>query len=317
MSTLAGYRPLTARDFHAAKLGLFGFLKSQKILITRRPVQRLFFLGFAAKKYIDLKVVTRGPNTERGAVVATVRCFTLFGREIVLPRAVAEQHFFADSADSLAGQRLWVCRPPGAVFALVTFARTTRRQRIGFAGRLTLKSGKTDLLAAEGVAVSRDRTALETALDTARLKTDRNTGRSLLARLIYLWQDGVHMQELAVLEDAEKLVATGLEAVATVQGGNSAKLYTYDTPLTGPVRSGLPLPKWLQHEARVLEQAVRAAGAGVIEVSGPFCSGEIALASTLAAAYGGFSVRGGPCALTVKLDWLNAAEIALLARKDS
>jgi len=311
MSVLAGYRALTARDFNASRFGAFGALRRQKVMLAKRPVQRLFFLGLAREKYLELEVVTSKHQTERGAVTAQVHCFSLTGRKIPVASEIAEQRFFADCIGEEAVQRLWVRRPRRAVFALVSFTRTTRGKRIGVAGKLRLAREKAPTPVQDELLASRDRLALEKCLRVAKQRGDRRMGRKLLARLIYLWQCDTHRRELAALEDAERLYTKGLFRPTGdhVGCGKNGTAFTYRDFVAGDPPQNVPLSKWILHEAKLLVSELRRVGANMIWLQDGAVRPELLLAACAAAALGGFSLEGTAENSDVGLGWLTAFEV--------
>jgi len=311
MSVLAGYRALTARDFNASRFGAFGMLRRQKVMLAKRPLQRLFFLGLAREKYLELEVVTGKRQIERGAVTARVHCFSLTGRKIPVSPEIAEQRFFADCIGEEAVQRLWVRRPPRAVFALISFARTTRGKRIGVSGKLRLAREKALTPALDDLLASRDRLALEKSLSAAKQRGNRQIGRKLLARLIYLWQCDTHRRELAVLEDAERLYTRGLPLPAGdhTRCDKDPRAFVYRDFVVGEPPRNLPLSKWVLHEAKLLVGELRRVGADTIRLQdGPVCP-ELLLPACAAAALGGFSLEVDGEHSGVGSGWLTAFEI--------
>jgi len=309
MTALFGYRDLTKWDFNMSRFGGFGLRRQQQILLTRRPVQRLFFLGFAPEKFLDLEVVTSGSNSERGVVLASVRCFTLLGTELLLPPDMAQQKFFADTLNEASPQRLWVRRPKRGVFALVSLMRTTKGKHVGVKGRLALGRAKTERGQTVDVLASRDRLALEAALDFARVSADRDEGRRILARLIYLWQFDHHRRELAILEDVEKLISSPIKLPDIRQETLlSNKTYIYSLPISGEMNKNVSPSKWLLHEASVLARCMVQNRQGLIMIKGQNRSLSMLITAQLAAEATGSKVDANVNNFETDISWLTDVE---------
>jgi len=268
MSSLTGYRTLQKRDFQASDLGAFGLFGHHKVMLARKPVKRLFYIGFARQKFIDLQIVTAANKAERAAVTALVRYFDIFGREIEVDGRVQYQEFFADPADKVETQRLWIERPKGAVFALLRMQRAVKKRRIGLDARLVLQKREPRSLSDGEVLATRDRKELEDALAAARYTQDRAIAQLVFKRLIFLWQDPAHIQDHFLMMEASELVLEFHQLlgkkVPFFEGED--KEYQYDQALSLPYLPEVSVRKWCRYEAQLLADTVKQQGAGKIVV---------------------------------------------------
>lgn len=267
MIELVTYRVLGKIDFALSRFAAFGLWKPERIILPRRPLRRLFFLGRAQLRCLHMEIMTGRKASERGAVSATVRYFTVFGRELTAEQKFVHQSFFADEASQLSPQYLWVKKPKGAAFALVELARTLNQSRIGFAGRIKLISVREGDVEPVDIDTCRDRTRLEISLEQAYLRADRDAGRQLLCRLIFVWQAVEYQQALAVLNDAEQLLKFGFSTrFSTDFVQNNGVSFEYGALFSGTMPRDMPILKWLKHEAALLEQALQHEAAAEIKI---------------------------------------------------
>jgi hypothetical protein len=270
VTALAGYRALRKRDFRWSQLGLFGAFRSQKVLLTRKPVERVFFLGLGDEKYLELEAVTNRPVCERAALAAEVRYYSLLGKELEVETPLAKQDFFADSHGRQSPQRLWIKRPKGAVFARVSLQRAVKERRIGIEAKLKLVRATASILDVSEIETCRDQAALIRSLASAKKAGDRQAGKLLLSRAIFLWQRADHARELALLLDTEQLLERS-RGNMPCPGANTT-IMQYDRALSGVSPDGVSLSKWAGFEAELIKAELvkqRADGLRIDVSAGP------------------------------------------------
>lgn len=268
MTALAEYRELEKRDFQASDLGVFGLFKRHRVLLTRRPVKRLFMLGLKKQQYIDLQIVTSADKHERAAVTAVIQYFNLFGREITVDGSLNYQEFFADPEEEAESQRLWFERPKGGLFAFVRLQRAVKDRRIGLDARFKLSPREKQAFSDEELLRSRDKKALEEALASARYMQDRTIAAKLLERMIFLWQDYSIVQDQHLLHEASELV-TELHILLADRHSSKAGSgtpFVYSDPVSGAYDASVSVRKWCRYESRLLRQTMQEQEASYIQV---------------------------------------------------
>lgn len=300
MTTLEGFRAVNARDFALSRFSAFGALGHQRVLLTRRPVRRLFAVPFGMACFVDVAFVTNADQITPGVVDVEIRY-------VGLGRGISDMHtshrLFADPVSEAKPQRLWLDPPKGAMFAVVSFSRAQRGLKVGLDGRLKLIRTTTppDETQLEQVLETRDLTAMTMVLEALVRASDSGRARQLLGRLIYLGQDAVHERMLESLDDAERILKFG-PGPSSLDGATGGKgVYLYEGCMLERDLACLSLGRALKGEARRLSQTISQEQASVIEVP----AGDMWLGRLLVAAMVAKAVKGLP--LKVDLEAFSAA----------
>lgn len=306
MTSLAGYRRLTKRDFTVSKVAAFGLVSHQKVLLARRPVTRRFaFVGRRAA-YLDVSFITDAASMARDAVDLTVTYRSAFTRR---PLGVERLKLFAESYQApRRPQRIWFCPPRGARFADVALARCIRGHNVALDGFLQLASEqpKPTLANLDQHLRTDNLSAMKLLLTEAEKAGDRETAQRLLARMQQLSHSHEIFSALASLRYALNLEQYGVTALPSgglkLPDGNSGGLsgglsgrYSYDNWLSPPTAATLPLEKQVRVEALTLYQKLCSESAGLLEIT----EGERMLPRLLAAAM----LKVSNSALRVDVDW--------------
>lgn len=298
MTSLAGYRQLTKRDFTVSKVAAFGLVSHQKVLLAKRPVTRRFaFVGRRAA-YFDVSFVTDAECVARDAVDLTVTYRSAFSRRSI---AVDRLKLFADPHQApRRRQRIWLCPPRGARFADVAFARRIRGHKVALDGVLQLASGqpKPTLAQLDNLLRTHDLSAMTLLLAEAEAAGDRDNAQRLLARMQHLSHSHEIYSALASLRDARDLEQHGIAAV--FGGGlklpdNVARRYSYANWLSQPTAAPLPIEKQVRAEALALFEQLCGEKAGELEIT----PGEMMLPRLLAAAV----LKVSDPTLKVSVEW--------------
>ncbi len=298
MTSLAGYRRLTKRDFTVSKVAAFGLVGHQKVLLAKRPVTRRFaFVGRRAT-YFDVSFITDATNMARDAVDLTVTYRSAFTRR---PLGVERLKLFAESYQAPQRlQRIWFCPPHGARFADVAFARCIRGHKVALDGLLQLVSGqpKPTLATLDQHLRTDNLSAMTLLLREVETAGDRETAQRLLARMQQLSHSHEIFSALANLRYALDLERYGVTTLPTyglklpdcATGG-----YSYDNWLSAQAAETLPIGKQVQAEALALHQHICRENAGLFEIT----AGERMLPRLLAAAM----LKASNPGLKVSVEW--------------
>jgi len=259
VSDLIGYRILTKRDFRFSAMAVFGFLKLQRVKLSRRPLRRLFFLGKSSAKYLDMEVVTNRREGLRGAAEARVRYFSILGQELI--GSHQKQYLFADPVQKSGVQRVWLTQPEGAMFALLELARNCSGVSVGVSARLKLEDEADALQEAEDlneIALTeilrcRDERLLASAYGQAEEDCAHDRALRILSRMTYLWQKPETLRAIEYLHDTRQIVeqevALGDRPDFTPTGKG---VFKFSALLSGCHVPAVTLSKLLQYEARLL-----------------------------------------------------------------
>ncbi len=269
MTALKGYRTLKKRDFRASKLGAFGSVKHQRIMVSRKPLKRVCFLGRSNEWYLDLEIVTSRSEAVRAAVHVYWVFLDAFGRQIKRPQIECNQTLFADPVEYAAPQRLWIKKPEKAVFAVMAFSRIVKGKDIGLSAKLRLKKGKDDIAdEAAHLLLSRDRLTLERALDFSIFSHNHQTTKHILSRMVYLWRKPTDRRELELFEDARTLAETrfGMDNIPEM-AVKSGVIFEYSQLFGGDLDETIPLSKQLNFELQLLISRMKTAKVSDIIVS--------------------------------------------------
>lgn len=298
MTTLAGYRRLTKRDFALSKMAAFGLVSRQKVLLARRPVTRRFALVGRRAVHFDVCFLTDAQMVARDAVHVQVTYRPAFSARSL---KTEEHQLFADPhAAQARRQRVWLCPPRGARFADVAFARRTRGQKVALDGVLRLAAGqaKPSLSDLDAVLSTYDLTAMSLLLSEAENTGDRATAQRLLARMQLLSHSHDIFTGLSNLREAIDLERFGVTSALRGQEalqGDPDTVFDYGAWASPPASAGLPLLKRVRAEALALHALMEKAGAGTLHIP----PGDRMLARMLAAAL----LRTAAPLLKINVDW--------------
>jgi len=298
MTTLAGYRRLTKRDFALSKMAAFGLVSRQKVLLARRPVMRRFALVGRRAVHFDVCFLTDAQMVARDAVHVQVTYRPAFSARTL---KMEEHQLFADPHPAQARrQRVWLCPPRGARFADVAFARRTRGQKVALDGVLRLAAGqaKPSLADIDDVLVTHDLTAMSLLLADAEKAGNRAAAQQLLARMQRLSHSHEIFTNLASLREASDLerfgVTASLPGLEALEGDEDV-VFDYAAWVSPPASDGLPFLKQVRAEALALHGLLRGTGAATLHIA----AGDRLLARMLAAAL----LRTAAPTMKIRLDW--------------
>jgi hypothetical protein len=272
-----------------ARLRVVDAFRFGKRILPRRPIRLVsLVIGRSRPVGIELTVATTRPEVERAAVKITVRHFTLFGSEIVLPKEDKEFALFADPMEQVQAQ-CFLCPPPaGARWRVVEIARQTDEQRIGVHGSLQPKTRNMDQVPSLNEALKgRQRHWLLHHLGEAEKVRDRQTAMQLLSRMIFLEHRASDMRNLRLVSDINQVISDFSEQGKVPVSAKGQNELTYQKLFTTAFDNSLPLSKWLASEAIILKNTIGASHTETVKVS--ILTGENLALRILAAHQAGYA----------------------------
>ena len=257
MTELVGYRQLSKRDYRASRIGAFGTVKRQKVLLARRPLKRSFFIGAADSWFLDLEIVAPGQEAIRDAVVIEWHFTNSFGKLIEGQDANPVDYLFADPQGFSSCQRVWVKRPLDAVFATASISRNVKGVKLGLYAKLKLQKAKRQH---EGrrEQLPRDYATLRTLLRDMLENAQFEGVGDVLERMIYLRRLPEDRRSLEIFMDARKLLEVDFKLNLPSYGySTGAEQHDYDALLTGTPAADNMLSRWLSCEALLLASKMK------------------------------------------------------------
>ncbi len=267
----AGYRRLPRFLLALAKLCLANPFVYKPALLPRRKITVLGRVSRGGQHCFRLSVATGGLVQERAVAKLTISCFSLFGMKLSSVNRHDTHQLFADPLDTIEPQPIYFALPKGAFWVTATIERLTDTQHVGMVGSLrpnTIVSSQRGgpVSSLEQALNSRDRLALETHLEQARVACDRKTACLVLARLVFL-EHREHDQTL--LRQINDIQHTLDHLPAARRAGHDMPGFDYKELQTAPWKNSVLLSSWLKSEILGLDRSdlpVVSVGAGPNEV---------------------------------------------------
>ncbi|MCK0067967.1 hypothetical protein [Kordiimonas laminariae] len=252
MTELPGYRALRKRDFRASRIGAFGSVKRQKVLLPRKGLSRSFFIGSADNWFLDLEIVAGGREAIRNAVSIEWSFTNSFGKPLEIGDQEYTDYLFADPVGFSSPQRVWVKRPRDAVFAVAKISRLIKGVDVGMSAKLKLQKS----LLGSGEAkerLSRDRATLGKLLVQATEEKRYCDAGDILARMVYLWRMPEDRRLLEACIDARKLIEQDFRLPVPKQSYKAGQCtWEYTQSLSGNLSADGLLSRWLLSEVLLL-----------------------------------------------------------------
>ncbi|UTW60060.1 hypothetical protein KFE96_07050 [Kordiimonas sp. SCSIO 12603] len=296
MTDLVGYRTLRKRDFRASRIGAFGTVKRQKVLLPRKGLNRSFFVGSADNWFLDMEIVAGGHEAIRNAVSIEWSFTNSFGKSLKISTEEYTNYLFADPVEFSSPQRVWVKRPKDAVFAVAKICRLIKGVKIGLSAKLKLQKSQASPNG-EQERLSRDRATLGKLLVQATEEKRYSDTSDILARMVYLWRMPEDRRLLETCIDARKLVERGFKIPVPKQPYKAEhQIWDYAQSLSGDSSSDGLLSRWLLSEVLMLTAYARQNKIKTITIKGNGTLARRTLALSLAqkACGGAFEIQRNP-----------------------